>query len=368
MDAVVAFTDTYLPTVNGVTYTVQTWRDRWRARGGRMDVVYPAADGYEPGRGEYPIRSLPFPFYEGFRFGLPKVPESVRDADVVHAHTPFALGLGAMRLAKREGTPLVASYHTPTGEYASYLTSRERLETRIEGLSERYERWFFDRTDAIIAPSESTRRHLLDAVGVDAPVRVVPNGVDVERFRPVDDATFRERHDLGDGALLGYTGRHGFEKCLSDAVDAVAGADVDATLVFGGDGPARPHLAARAESRGVDARFLGFLDREELPAFYSALDAFLFPSPVETQGLVALEANACGTPVVGVDRGALADTIVEGVTGYHFDSGDVAGFVAAIERAIEERDRLREGCLDRRAEISVEHAVDRLVEVYAAVQ
>ncbi|WP_101296716.1 glycosyltransferase [Halegenticoccus soli] len=368
MDAVVAFTDTYLPTVNGVTYTVQTWRDRWRARGGRMDVVYPAADGYEPAEGEYPIRSLPFPFYEGFRFGLPKVPESVRDADIVHAHTPFALGLGAMRLARRERRPLVASYHTPTGEYASYLTSRERLEDRIEGLSERYERWFFDRADAVIAPSGTARRSLLDAVGVETDVTVVPNGVDVERFRPVDAAAFRERHDLGGGPLVGYTGRHGFEKRLSDAVDAVAGADIDATLVFGGDGPARPHLAARAENRGVDARFLGFLEREELPAFYSALDAFLFPSPVETQGLVALEANACGTPVVGVNRGALADTIVEGVTGYHFEPGDVEGFAAAIERTLDERERLRDGCLDRRDGVSVEHAVDRLAEVYASVR
>ncbi|MFC7173338.1 glycosyltransferase [Haloplanus litoreus] len=59
------------------------------------------------------------------------------------------------------------------------------------------------------------------------------------------------------------------------------------------------------------------------PAFYSALDAFVFPSPIETQGLVALEANACGTPVVGANDGALADTVVEGETGYHFETGDV---------------------------------------------
>ena len=367
MHAVAAFTDTYLPTVNGVTYTVKAWRDRWRERGGRMDVVYPRADGYESGADEHPVRSFSFPFYDGYRFGLPRIPDAVADVDVVHAHTPFALGVSAVRLARRRGLPLVASYHTPTGEYAAYLTSRDRFADRIEGWCEQYERWFLDRADAVIVPSATARRHLFAEVGLPerTDVHVVPNGVDVDRFRPVDATAFRERYDLGDGPLLGYTGRHGFEKRLTDIPKAVAGLDV--TLVFGGDGPARERLEAEAEDRDVDARFLGFLDREELPAFYASLDAFLFPSPVETQGLVALEANACGTPVVGVDRGALADTVDDGDTGHHFEPGDVAGFRRAIRRTIAQRDRLRENCLSRRESISVGHSVDRLADVYDRV-
>ena len=361
MRRVVAFTDTYLPTVNGVTYTIETWRDRWRARGGRMDVVYPRADGHEPGDGEYPVRSLPFPFYEGFRLGVPRVPGAVEGAEVVHAHTPFGLGLSALRLARRRERPLVASYHTPTSEYADYLTTIGRLEDDIERVSRSYERWFFDRADTVVVPSESTRRHLLDSVGVDAETVVVPNGVDTERFRPVDAADFRARYDLP-GPLVGYTGRHGYEKQLSDLV--AAGDGLDATLVFAGDGPARRKLEAQAESLGVDARFLGFLPREELPAFYSALDVFAFPSPIETQGLVALEAMACGTPVVGVNAGALADTVDEDETGYRYARGDIDDFRVAIRRALDERDRLRERCLARREDASVEHAVDELVRLY----
>ncbi|EJN61614.1 glycosyltransferase [Halogranum rubrum] len=367
MDAVAAFTDTYLPTVNGVTYTVKTWRDTWLARGGRMDVVYPGSDDYGPDDGEFPVRSLPFPFYEGFRLGMPRIPDDVENVDVVHAHTPFALGLSGLRLARREDLPFVTSYHTPTGEYAAYLTSITSVEDRLEGLSERYERWFFDHADTIITPSAVSKRYLLDTVGVDAEVTVISNGVDIDRFSPVDAAAFREKYDLS-GLLVGYTGRHGFEKCLGDVVDAVAEADIDATLVFGGDGPARESLEQRAENRGVDARFLGFLPREELSAFYSSLDAFLFPSPVETQGLVALEANACGTPVVGVDSGALADTVDDGVTGYHFAAGDVEGFAAALRRTLAERERLRANCLDRREQISVDHAVDELADIYERVR
>lgn len=363
--SVAAFSDTYLPTVNGVTYTVESWRDRWRERGGRMDVVFPGTDEYEPGEGEYPVRSVAFPFYEGFRLGVPRVPDGVFDVDLVHAHTPFALGLSGMRLARRRRVPFVASYHTPIGEYADYLTSRERVESGIESLSERYERWFFGRADAVVCPSEDARDHLVAEVGVETEVTVVSNGIDVERFVPTDAAGFRAAYDLPDGPLLGYTGRHGYEKNLAEFVRAAEG--LDATLVFGGDGPAKPDLERLARETGVDARFLGFLPRDELPAFYSALDAFVFPSPVETQGLVALEANACGTPVVGVDEGALSDTVVDGETGYHYRLGDAADCRRAIRRVLNERGSLSESCLARREEFSVDRAVDELAALYERV-
>ncbi|QLG61842.1 glycosyltransferase [Halorarum salinum] len=362
MQTVAAFTDTYLPTVNGVTYTVRAWRDRWHDRGGRMDVVFPGAPEYDPEDGEYATRSFGFPFYEGFRFGLPGVPDAVRDVDVVHAHTPFALGLSGLYLARRIDAPLVASYHTPTSEYADYIANG-RTADALEAVARRYERFYLNRARAVVVPSEPAREHLR-GIGIDAPVSVVPNGVDTGFFRRVDDGDFRERYDLPDGPLVGYTGRHGFEKGLTGIPPAVAAADTDATLVFGGDGPARDALERAAAEHGLDARFLGFLPREDLPAFYSALDAFLFPSPVETQGLVALEANACGTPVVGVNDGALADTVRDGVTGHHFVRGDVDGFADAIERTLAERESLSANCLDSREESSVEHAVDRLAEVY----
>jgi glycosyltransferase involved in cell wall biosynthesis len=365
--SVVVFTDTYLPTVNGVTYTIKTWRERWEQRGSRMDVVFPEASGHDPEPGEYPVRSVAFPFYDGFRIAAPHTPRSVRrgDVDIVHSHTPFSLGLAGLRLASRCAVPFVASYHTPTAEYADYLTSNAHVERGLERLSSRYERWFLSHADAVIVPSDETRDRLLNSLDVE--VTVVQNGVDIDRFVPVDAAAFRERHDLEGRTLVGYTGRHGFEKRLSDIVRAADGLD-DVTIVFGGDGPARETVERLAAEHDVDARFFGFLAREELPAFYSALDVFAFPSPVETQGLVALEAIACGTPVVGVREGALRDTIDEGVTGYHYEPGDIDGFRDGIRRALSEYDTLRENCLARRDPISVERAVDDLTTVYDRVR
>ncbi len=366
LPAVAAFTDTYLPTVNGATYTIESWRDRWERRGGRMHVIYPASD-HEPTAREHPVESLSFPFYEGLYVSTPRVPRGLYDIDIVHAHTPFSLGIAGYRYARRHDVPLVASYHTPTSEYVEYLPAGV-LSDSLASIASGYERRYLDRADAVTVPSEPTRDHLRD-LDVDTPITVVPNGIDTERFRPVGEderAAFRARHGLPSGPLVGYTGRHGYEKELDAILDIAP--DLDATVVFGGDGPARESLEARANEIDADVRFLGFLDRDELPAFYASLDVFAFPSPVETQGLVALEANACGTPVVGVDAGALAETIVDGETGYHFERGDTDGFRQATERALAASETLRDACLARRENVGVDAAVDALAAVYDSVR
>lgn len=364
---VAAFTDTYLPTINGVTYTVRTWRDCWESQGGRMDVIYPGSR-YTPEAGEHPVGSIPLPFYDGFRIGTPRVPESVRDVDLVHAHTPFGLGLAALRLARSLSVPLIASYHTPTAEYAGYLTDVPPVEGIVRDTAASYENWFLEQAETVVVPSETTAETVESRTSGNHDVEVVSNGVDTSLFEPTDVGELRKRYALPEDELLvGYTGRHGHEKELETIVDAVASLDRDVTLVFGGDGPARDRIETRSRDRDVEAEFLGFLDRSELPAFYSLLDVFAFPSPVETQGLVALEAIACGTPVAGVDAGGLRDSIDDGETGFTAPPGETAAFRAAIAATLEDRDRLRKGCLDKRPELSVERSIDRLDNVYTSL-
>ena len=364
MRTVATFTDTYLPTVNGVSYTVRTWRDRWRRRGGRMPIVYPDAGGRTADPDEYPVSSAPFPFYGGYRIAGPEIPDAVRNAtpDLVHAHTPFTLGLAGKRLASSLNVPLVVSYHTPTSEYAGYVS--DALSGLIARAADRYERWYFESADAIVAPSE-TAKEAIEATGTS--VYVVSNGVDLDRFHPADEpavAAFRDRYDLPDGPLVGYTGRHGHEKRLGDVLAATA--DLDIGVVIAGDGPARSGLRRRAADRET-VIFPGFLDRDELAAFYTALDAFAFPSPAETEGLVALEAIACGTPVVAADRGALPETVIDGETGAHFRCGDIDDFRAAICRVLDDADRLPTALSERRRRLCVDRSIRDLEAVYETV-
>ncbi len=367
---VASFTDTYLPTVNGVTYTVSRWLECWNRGFGSMDVVFPDAAGYEAedARHEHPVRSVPFPFYEGYRLGLPTVPNGLSTADIVHAHTPFAVGLSALRLAHKHDWPIVASFHTPASEYASYLTPGPLR--RGVGLLRRsasaYERWFYNQVNLVLTPSQSARRYLRETVGVQTPIRVISNGVNTDRFRPVDPTAFRDRYGL-EGPLIGYTGRHGHEKQLSELLAAANLLDSPLTLVLSGDGPARSALEDQAAALDCDVRFLGFLDREELPAFYSALEVFAFPSPVETEGLVALEAMACGTPTVAADAGALRETVETGGTGYRYPPGEPAAFAHAISRARAECDRLAGNCLERRGTLGTNRTLRELSRVYTTL-
>ncbi|MEY7851937.1 glycosyltransferase [Natrarchaeobius sp. A-rgal3] len=362
IENVTAFTDLYLPTINGVTYTVDLWRRYWSRRRGRMAVVYPGEDGYEPSSDEFPIRSVRAPLFSNYRLGTPTAPEDLAVPDLVHVHTPFTVGYAGRRFADRHDLPVVASYHTVLEARADRVVPRPFVRG-MQRATRAFERWFFETVDCVVVPTAYAREHFFESVGADTDVRIVTNGIDTDFFRPVDVGAFRSRHDLPtDRPLVGYTGRHGYEKNLGELIDAVSGMDV--TLVLAGDGPARVDLEDRAAGADADVRFLGFLEREDLPAFYSSIDVFGFPSPVETQGLVALEAAACETPVVAVDAGALQDSVIEGETGYRYPEGDLEAFRTALRLSITENDRLSSLCRRRRSMFSVDHAIDQLVTVY----
>lgn len=146
-------------------------------------------------------------------------------------------------------------------------------------------------------------------------VAVVPLGVDLQTFNPAR-ADRRRRHELARGArrLLVSVGRLSAEKQPHLVIGAVRslvarGEDVRAVIV--GDGPERAHLEAVAADLPVD--FVGYVgDRAELATLLASADVALASSPVETFGLAALEALACGTPVVAPRRGALAELITAG--------------------------------------------------------
>lgn len=361
-ETVVAFTDLYAPTINGVATTVERWRDRWSEHRTSMSVVFPESEEYEPTATEYPVRSVRAPRYPKYPLGVPSIPSELVVPDVVHVHTPFTVGAAGLWYGRSVDVPVVASYHTLLDDRANQHVP-SALAGRAKRACRAYERSFFERVDHVTAPTAYARDHLSDHVGATVDVTVVSNGIDIGVFEPVDPGQFRERYEIpADRPVVGYTGRHGPEKNLDAAIDAVDGMGV--TLVLGGDGPARGALESRASEVDAAIRFLGFLDAKELPAFYSALDAFVFPSPVETQGLVALEATACGTPIVAVDAGALTDTVIHGETGYRYPPGDIAGFRSAIRSVLDERERLSDLCRRRRPMLSVSHSIEQLASVY----
>ena len=137
-----------------------------------------------------------------------------------------------------------------------------------------------------------------------------PLGVDLTAWHPHHhDPAVRERYGAGAGVLLVLCSRLSPEKRPDDALEALAGLrgmGVDARLVVAGEGPLRARLATRARSARLPVTFLGHVaGRADLAALLATADVVLAPGPVETFGLAALEALACGTPVVASARSAL---------------------------------------------------------------
>ncbi|HUG90197.1 MAG TPA: glycosyltransferase, partial [Planctomycetaceae bacterium] len=172
--------------------------------------------------------------------------------------------------------------------------------------------------------SEHERRALVQLYGADAEnVLIIPPGVDVRKFRPLDRESSRASLGLQGGRILLYVGRLERLKGVDILFRAVAALDDTSdvrVIVVGGsaNSPELARLRRVAHGLGIDGRvmFMGSLPQDQLPQYYSAADICVLPSFYESFGLAALEAAACGIPVVASRVGGLPTIVNDGETGY----------------------------------------------------
>lgn len=217
------------------------------------------------------------------------------DADLVHAHNYHSLPLSFAAVGAGD-RPFVVTPHYHGG---SADPLRDRLLAAYRPVGGRALR----RADAVVAVSDWERRRLRGDFGVAA--RVIPNGLDVDRFR---DAAPRERD--GDRPYLCCVGRLERYKGVDRAIRALA--ELPAyDLLVAGDGPYRETAERAARVAGVAdrVRFLGYVADEELPGLYAGAAAHLALSTHEAYGMTVAEALAAGTPCVVREAGALTDWI-----------------------------------------------------------
>lgn len=177
---------------------------------------------------------------------------------------------------------------------------------------------------------------ILRSKGYKGPSNVVGNAVDTDLFRPMNREECRREHGWA-GFTVGYVGRLVQRKGLMDAVEALAFLPPDVRLVFAGSGEFQPALEQRVAELGKSdqVQFLAARPLEALPPVMNALDALLLPSRTvptwkEQFGRVIIEAQACSTPVIGSDSGAIPEVIAGG--GLTFPEGDAKALAAAILR------------------------------------
>ena len=238
-----------------------------------------------------------------------------------------------------------------------------------------------DTSDGVTAVSEWLRRETYESFDVSNDIEVVPNFVDTERFRRQPKDHFRRAITPDGERLIAHVSNFRKVKRAVDAVEVFArlhalgswpqdhprhGEPGGVKLLMVGDGPDRTAAEARAREAGVwqDVRFIG--KQEPVEEILSIADLFLIPSASETFGLAALEAMACGVPVVSSDIGGLPEVNIEDVTGYLRPVGDVTGMTEAARRILTQP-ALHARMAKAARELAVEqYDIDRIVPRYEA--
>jgi D-inositol-3-phosphate glycosyltransferase len=293
--------------------------------------------------------------------------------DVVHSHYWLSGQVGWLA-AERWGVPLVHSAHTLAKVKNRDLAEGDVPEPlgRIVG-----EQQVVDAADRLVANTAQEARDLIELydAAVDQVVTVAP-GVDLEHFRLGSASAARTRLGVPpDATLLLFVGRlqplKAPDVLLAAAEDLSRRvANVHVAVVGGLSGSAvdyPQHLQDLASRLGIPVTFAPPADPDTLRDWYVAADLVVVPSFNESFGLVALEAQACGTPVVATRIGGLRTTVADGVSGILVDGHRTADWAAALERALTRRTSLSEGALRHAAHYSWNSTADGLLTAYRDV-
>lgn len=318
-------THTFLPHVGGIEKVVNEQSKRLRYKNFEPMVVTNRIGTPK----HYVVDGVNVECYEslntGFRLGIPysipTVPsfgtflKAVKSSKIVHAHGhPYLTSLIAAKLAKRYEKPFVLTQHNTFIEYENFFDQVERLNDLAIGKETLKD------ADKIITVSNATKEYVLSLGAKPKKVKVMHNGVDLERFRPLAGKREEMRKKLGipQNSKVVITVRRLVFKNGVDTLIECANLAVkkNPNIVFlvVGKGPDQSSVQMRAQQLGIEDNFrlTGFVKDEDLPFYYNAADFFVLPSKSgEGLPLVALEAMACALPVIATDVGGISEVLME---------------------------------------------------------
>lgn len=327
----------------------------------RLPSFLPRVFFHEVDVGKYPLFEYP-PYDLALAVRMHEVVRAHR-LDVLHVHyaIPHATSAWIAREMLHE-----------TGDDIAVVTTLHGTDITIVGQDHSFHaitKFSIEKSDRITAVSQFLRDETIFTFGcTGCDVLVIHNFIDPEiydraRYEPV----LRQEHD--GRKILIHVSNFRAVKRVRDVVRIFARVreEVPSVLVMVGDGPDRGDAEEEAEQLGVgsDVRFLGRI--EEVAPLLASSDLFLLPSDRESFGLSALEALACGVPVVGSGAGGLPEVVRDGETGVLCRVGDIDAMAAATVGILSDERRWREmserGARDARARF----ARDRIVPQYEAV-
>jgi glycosyltransferase involved in cell wall biosynthesis len=318
-------THTFLPHIGGIEKVVYEQSTRLQKRQFDPLVITNRIDTPQ----KYMVDGIPVECYEslntGFRLGIPySIPtvtssktffKAAKQSQLIHAHGhPYLPSLIAGKLAKLYAKPFVLTQHNTFIEYDNIFNTVERLNDLLVGKAT------LKAADRIIAVSEATKKYVLSLGAKPEKVKVIQNGVNLVHFRQIKGKReeIRRKHDISDKATVVLTVRrlvykNGVDTLIESANIAVK-KNPNIVFLVVGKGPDQNSVKDKVAQLGIEKNFLlaGFVSDTDLPSYYNAADFFVLPSKSgEGLPLVALEAMACGLPVIATNVGGIREVLVD---------------------------------------------------------
>ena len=373
------FVDTFYPMVDGVIKVVDNYSRRL-AKKCEVVVFCPGIKGYDIAEDKkYPYEvvrcsSLPIP---GVDYSLPlpiadpsfNLPLIKSGLDIVHIHSPFAVGMAGTLYAKMHQVPAVGTLHS---QYRQDFERTFKLEPTIR-MAMGTVLMTFNSCDRCWTVNNSIRDLYVNEYGLTVPCEIVPNATD---HVPVADpaaaaARVNERFGLApEENVLLFVGRINFIKNIDFIVRALGllkdrGARFK--MIFAGQGQDEDKLASLVNDLQLedDVIMAGLNNREQLQDLYSRAKLFLFPSLYDTNSLVQIEAACQGTPTLFIKGARTAATVADGVNGLLVEP-DEAAYADAIEGPLSDEERYSRLSAAAREQLYLDWdtVVDRVYDKY----
>ncbi len=382
------FTNNYLPRVNGVSLSIESFRKELEQRGHRVFIFAPKYHNRhqekkvfrfpslrvfnKTRRGYYPIPPVPLTFF----IEVKKIIQDL-NLDIIHSHQPYVLGKTAQRCAQELSIPLIFTNHTPYSQYLDHLSSdlRDFLGPYFASLVADLVVDYANNCQLVTVPTVAMSK-LLTEMGVRTSIKIIPSGLDLTRFQQEKDGSkIRKKYRLKkDDILLVLVSRLSYEKnvgFLLEVFQKIIKKRDNAYLMIVGEGLDRGALESMADSLGLQNKviFVGQVDYHNLPCYYKAGDIFVYPSLIDSQGLVLIEAMASGLPVVAMKETlGPQDIVSHNKTGFLVPNSQEK-FTQAVLKLIDDaylRQKFSQTAQAQVQQYSIQSSTDKLVAAYRA--
>ena len=329
--------DTYKPYVSGVTNHVDLHKGVLE-RAGHEVFVFTFGDEDQQDNEPRVLRSPGVPladtgFYLSLRYKT-KHKKLLQTMDVVHVHHPFLSGRLALNYCRSERIPIVFTNHSRYDLLAqAYLPLMP--DEVSHSLLQAYMPDFCEAVDFVISPSESMVK-ILRELEVKSHIEVIPNGVDLQKFREAKPFPRAQFGFTDQDILLVYAGRIAPEKNLSFLLQSFAGIaklipNLYLLIVGGGKKQFEEEVQSLILQLGISNRVhsTGMISYDDIPAYLAMCDVFVTTSVSETFGMSTVEAMSVGLPIMAIDAAGTSDLVEDGKSGF-LSTEDLAAFTAKL--------------------------------------